>query len=195
MFRLLALSLVLIAPLTGRAVPVEISLSGFGVSSNGGPYGAMGISTFSLAGTLQADLSADMTLTNIYGAVGFQVLGTGTGGALLVTGGTIDLDGDGDSGSIASFFNLAGGSTLYFPDQTIFGPANSFDGSNLYLVGSTWNQYPVAPNSDRWLGVALFGKVRPVTLSGATTAVPEPTSFVLLAAGGLLVGAAVRKRV
>ena len=103
MLRLLALSLVLFAPFATRAAPVEIALSGFGVTCGGG-LDCPSTSALSLGGTLHADLGADLRLTSIFGMLGFTELGTGSTGAFEVTGGTIDLHADGDPGSIASIF-------------------------------------------------------------------------------------------
>jgi len=193
MLRLLALCLILIAPLASRAAPVEISLSGLGMSCSGGLTCSGGVSAFSLGGTLQADLGADLSLSNVYGMISFQGIGTTTTGNLGVIGGSIDLDGDGDALGFTTRFELADGRTLWFADQSILGPANSFDGTNLYLIGSTWQPGTRAPTGP-WLTVGMIGTVRPATLSGAARPIPEPTSFALLAAGGLLVGAALRKR-
>jgi hypothetical protein len=192
MLRLLAF-LVLIAPLAARAAPVEISLTGLGLSCSGGGLTCpSGVAALSLGGSLQADLGADMALTNVYGMISFQVIGSGASGGLGVTGGTIDLDADGDALGITTRLALSDGRTLWFADRITLGPANSFDGTNLYLVGSTWRPGTL-PGSAPWLSVGLLGTVKPV-LSGAARPIPEPTSFALLAVGGLLVGTALRRR-
>jgi hypothetical protein len=195
MLRLVAIAFVLLAPLASRAALVEISLAGFGLECSGGLACTGGATSFSLGGTLQGDLGADQAIANISGAISFRVIGTGASGAFAVSGGAIDLDGDGDAGGITSFFQLADGRTLSFADQQILGPANSFDGTNLYLIGTTWTQGSTAAPEGRWLAVGLAGQVRPLQLSGGSTAIPEPTSFALLAAGGLLIGSAVRRRI
>jgi hypothetical protein len=192
MLRLLALGLVLIAPFAARAAPVEISLTGLGLScSGGGLVCPGGVSALSLGGSLQADLGADLALTNVYGMISFDVIGSGASGGLSVTGGTIDLDADGDALGITTRLALSDGRTLWFADRVLLGPANSFDGTNLYLAGSTWR--PGTLPSGSWLSVGLIGTVKPV-LTGGARPIPEPTSFALLAAGGLLVGTALRKR-
>jgi hypothetical protein len=111
MVRLLATALILLAPLLSRAAPVEISLTGLGVSCSGGLACSGGASALHLGGTLQADMGADLALTHIYGSISFQTIGSGPTGSLDVTGGSIDLHGDGGAPSL---FSLADGHTLYF---------------------------------------------------------------------------------
>lgn len=194
MFRLLAIALVLLAPLASRAALVEISLSGLALECGNG-LTCTGARALSLTGSLQGDLGADQAIAGISGALHFQVMGSGATGSFAVSGGSIDLDGNGDAGGLTSFFSLADGRTLRFADQQLLGPANSFDGTHLYLIGTSWMPGVTSPPAGRWLSVGLIGEVRPLTLSGGTTAIPEPGSFALLAAGGLMVGAAVRRRV
>jgi hypothetical protein len=191
MLRLTALLLFLVAPLAAQAVPVEVRLTGFGVSCDGASCASP--SAMSLNGSLFADLDSDRRLTGIYGSLAFRTLGTDATGSIQLIGGTIDMDGDGDPGSIASTFDLADGRTLYFPDGPVLGPANRFDGTNLYLFGSTGDPLGPPRLPADLLIVGLIGRVYP-GVQGSAAPIPEPVSTTLLAAGALLVGTAVRRK-
>jgi hypothetical protein len=197
MLRSFVTLLILLVPLASRAAPVEIALAGYGLACTGGPDCTSGASLLHIGGTLDAELGADLALTDIQGILDYVVLATSMGdvpltGGFEVVGGTLDLDGDGDPGAIASYFELADGRTLFFPDVDVIGPFNGFDGQSLFLAGTTADPLPTAREAaGPWLAVALVGGVRPG--DGGQRAVPEPGSLLLLGAGGLLVGAAVRR--
>ena len=215
-FKLLLLGLALVLPGRALATPVQLILEngrepGFGFSafhaadnSCGTMHGAEWCMNgswvqFGLEGTLDAELQADGTLTGIHGDITFATSNIpldfqemGLDGSLRVLNGEIDLGGDGDSGSIASFLTFGDEEgelfTIYFADYHFSGRANSFDGETLRGWGNSWDALAAdgsADIPDLQIGMDIGARVAPI---------PEPASLGLFSLGALLVGSAIRRK-
>ena len=127
----LLLGLALLLPAGALAAPVQLILEngrepGFGFSAFHGADRACGSMhggiwcmngswvQFGIEGTLDAQLEDDGRLTGIHGEIRFStaripqdIRDMGLDGELRVLDGLIDLGGDGDSGSIASFLSFS----------------------------------------------------------------------------------------
>ncbi|CAG0954782.1 hypothetical protein MYXO_00420 [Myxococcaceae bacterium] len=104
----------------------------------------------------------------------------GLSGTLDVTSGPDIVVTDGDIDFSVSAPDTFGGSlttslgTFHFLDHAFAGPANSFDGTSLYLWGNNWDSGTAVGHVDPDYGVDLGFVV---------TVVPEPGTLLLLSAG------------
>lgn len=207
--RLFAVLFALLAAPGARAMPVELVIgNGSFHAADAGCEAVEGGATFctsgswaqgGLYGSLVADLQPDGRLTSIHGSIRFDASGipasyqaAGLGSSVFVVAGSLDLQGDGDSGAIASFLELENGIIFYFPDQRVAGGANGFDGSQLHLSGNSWDAVASQTRDD--VNFALGLELDATVVGGSVSApVPEPASLGLIAGGGLIVGAALRR--
>jgi hypothetical protein len=169
-----------------------------------------------LRGRLLADLQPDGSLSSIHGDISFDIAGIPDdlaalrAGGLQIVAGRLDLRGDGDPGAIASSLELENGISFFFADRRLAGGAissaggaigsaggaNDFDGYRLLLAGNSWDALAGQTRDDVnfALGLELAATVLGATPRPAASApVPEPASAALIAAGGLVVGAALRR--
>jgi hypothetical protein len=209
MLRISALLLALFAAPQAGAVSVEIAIASGAFhaadadceASYGGTWCTSGSWLQpGIEGTLLAELQPDGVLADIHGDIRFETAnlplelqGAGFDGSLRVVDGRIELHGDGDPGSIASFLEFENGVRLSFADYAFAAGANSFDGSELYLRGNSWDALAGQTRDDVnvALGMDLSAKIRGGVAPAAP--IPEPASLGLIAAGGLIIGAALRR--
>jgi hypothetical protein len=167
-----AVAVLWIAPLAASATPVEISLSGTALGCAN--VSCTRVARYAVSGTLSGELGADLSLADLEGSLTFTPLRRGAPLTQSVTGGEIDADG----GSLL----LGDGRTLNLPRRT-----TRFDGTDLSVAGTTRTRAHRRKN----VSVRLTGTLRPIVAAP----VPEPVSTLLLAAGGILVGTAIRRKI
>jgi hypothetical protein len=196
MLRISTALLALLAAPQALAMPVEIEISAR--SAFRGAVDSESWSQPGIEGTLLAELQPDGTLSDIYGEIRFatdaiplDLQGAGFDGTTRVVAGHIDLRGDGDPGSISSFLELENGVRFSFADRVLSSGANSFADGTLLLSGISWD--PLAGQTGDSvnvpIGIELAAKIR----GGSAAPIPEPASLGLIAAGGLVVAAALRR--
>jgi len=137
-----------------------ITITGVEFCQNGVPYAIDGAST--LSGTLDGLHLYDLSGT-------LDVIGAPD---LVVTGGDIDFSvsaPDTFGGSLDTSLGV-----FSFLDRAFVGPANSFDGTSLFLWGNNWDTGTAAGHTDPDYGVDLGFVV---------TVVPESGTLLLLSAG------------
>jgi hypothetical protein len=182
---LLLLSFFSLLPSLASAAPVPVTLSVTSGASGGFAYSFLHDATSNCI-TIAGVQFCQNGLT--YAIDGASTLsGTLDGLHLYDVSGTLDVIGapdlvvtDGDIDFSASAPDTFGGSlttslgVFSFLDHAFAGPANSFDGSSLFLWGNNWNTGTAAGHADPDYGVDLGFIV---------TVVPEPGTLLLLSAG------------
>jgi hypothetical protein len=175
----------LLLPTAASALPTPVTLSSTTGASGGFAFSFLHDATsncITIAGTEFCQNGTTYAIAN-----GSTLTGTLDGLHLYGLSGTLDVLGasdlvvtDGDIDFSASAPDTFGGflttslGTFYFLDHTFAGPANSFDGTSLYLWGNNWNTGTAAGHVDPDSGVDLGFVV---------TVVPEPGTLLLLTAG------------
>lgn len=125
-----------------------------------------------LSGSLDGHLEDGMLL----GLTGDVYIGGATNQTFAVTG-SFDFTPGGSGGTLL----FAGLGEFEFANQIISGPANSFDGTQLYAWGGI-------------AGPQGAGYVAGIDIAGSVAAVPEPSAALLFGIGTLVVGAGTRRR-
>jgi hypothetical protein len=190
MLRLPVLVFALSCACEAFALPVELAIGDGNFHAIDGSWLQTGI-----GGSLGGDLQVDGRLVDIHGEVLFdtgalpaELLVAGFDGSLLVVAGALDLQGDGDASSIASFLEFENGMSVYFSDDGL----SIFDGSAFRLRGTSWDAGQTPDDVNFALGMELSTKGAPLPTRSASP-IPEPASLGLLAAGGLIIGTALRR--
>ncbi len=180
---LLLLPVLLLAPALASAVPVTLNTSSG--SSGGFNYSFLHDATSNCIEIASVEFCQNGTTFEIVN--GSTLSGKLDGNRLFDLSGTLGVIGapdivvtDGDIDFSVSAPDTFGGflttslGTFHFLDHSFAGPANSFDGTKLFLWGNNWNTGTAAGHADPDFGVDLGFVV---------TVVPEPGTLLLLGAG------------